>query len=384
MNFVDVIIVVLALALAAIGYERGLVASALPLAGFVLGAAVGGRLGPELLADGGESPYAPLITVLMGLLLGATLAIAMDGVADALSPRFRRGSAAARLDGAGGALLLGALGLLIAWGFGAAALNSPGPRERDLREALQDSRILTALNQALPPSGPLLNVLRHIDPTPTVVGPDANVAAPEPAIARDRDVRRAGGGVVKILGTACGLGIEGSGWVARPELVVTNAHVVAGEDDTTVTTRAGTTLDALPVHFEPRNDLAVLRVPGLDAPSLSLAPRVPPGTPGAVLGYPENGSFSIAPVRTGRTGRVVSQDSYGRGPVEREMTPFRGRVRSGNSGGPAVDDAGRVLTTVFAAQEGQGSPGGLGVPNRAVRKALGRPLRSATTGPCSA
>jgi trypsin-like peptidase/colicin V production protein len=384
MNFVDVIIVVLALALAAIGYERGLVASALPLAGFVLGAAVGGRLGPELLADGGESPYAPLITVLMGLLLGATLAIAMDGVADALSLRFRRGSAATRLDGVGGALLLGALGLLIAWGFGAAALNSPGPRERDLREALQDSRILTALNQVLPPSGPLLNVLRHIDPTPTVVGPDANVAAPEPAIARDPEVRRAGAGVVKILGTACGLGIEGSGWVARPGLVVTNAHVVAGEDDTTVTTRAGTTLDASPVHFESRNDLAILRVPGLDAPSLPLAPRVPPGTPGAVLGYPENGSFTVAPVRTGRTGRVVSQDSYGRGPVEREMTPFRGRVRSGNSGGPAVDDMGRVLTTVFAAQEGQGSPGGLGVPNRAVRKALGRPLRSATTGPCSA
>ena len=209
MNFVDVIIVAFALALAAIGYERGLVASRLPLAGFVLGAAIGGRLGPELFADGGESPYAPLITVLMGLLLGATLAIAMDGVAEALSLRFRRGSAAARLDGVGGALLLAALGLLIAWGFGAAALNAPGPRERDLREALQDSRILTALNDVLPPSGPMLNVLRHIDPTPTVVGPDANVRAPEPAIARDPDVRRAGDGVVKILGTACGLGIEG-------------------------------------------------------------------------------------------------------------------------------------------------------------------------------
>jgi S1-C subfamily serine protease len=171
--------------------------------------------------------------------------------------------------------------------------------------------------------------------------------------------------------------------VARPELVVTNAHVVAGEDDTTVTTRAGTTLDASPVHFEPRNDLAILRVPGLDAPSLPLSPQVPPGTAGAVLGYPENGSFTVSPVRMGRTGRVVSQDSYGRGPVEREMTPFRGRVRSGNSGGPAVDGTGRVLTTVFAAQEGHGSPGGLGVPNRAVRRALRKPLRAATTGPCS-
>jgi S1-C subfamily serine protease len=384
MNFVDLIIVAFALALAAIGYERGLIASGLPLAGFVLGAAIGGRLGPALLPEGGESPYAPLITVLMGLLLGATLAIAMDGVAAALSMRFSRGTPAARLDGVGGAALLAALGLLLAWAFGAAALNTPGPRERDLRHALQSSRILTALNRVLPPSGPLLNVLRHVDPTPAVVGPDANVRAPEAAIADDPDVKRAGDSVVKILGTACGLGIEGSGWVAGPGLVVTNAHVVAGEDDTTVTLRSGGTLDASAVHYDPRNDLAILRVSGLDVSPLRLAPQVPKGTAAAVLGYPENGAFTISPARVGRTGQVVSQDSYGRGPVQRKMTPFRGRVRSGNSGGPAVDDRGQVLTTVFAAEQGQGSPGGLGVPDEIVRKALEENLRPTGTGPCSA
>ena len=86
--------------------------------------------------------------------------------------------------------------------------------------------------------------------------------------------------MVKILGTACGLGIEGSGWVAGPGLVVTNAHVVAGEDDTTVTLRSGETLDASAVHYEPRNDLAILRVAGLDLPALpTRAPgsrRAPP------------------------------------------------------------------------------------------------------------
>jgi S1-C subfamily serine protease len=384
MNFVDLIIVAFALALAAVGYERGLIASGLPLAGFVAGAAIGGRLGPALLPEGGESPYAPLITVLMGLLLGATFAIAMDGVAEALRMRLPRGTSAARLDGAGGALLLAALGLLLAWAFGAAALNSPGPRERDLRKALQDSRILTALNGVLPPSGPILNVLRHVDPTPAVVGPDADVRAPEPAIARDPDVQRAGDGVVKVLGTACGLGIEGSGWVAAPELVVTNAHVVAGEDDTTVTLRSGGTLEASAVRYDSRNDLAILRVPGLDARPLTLAPQVRAGTAAAVLGYPENGSFTVSPARVGRTGQVISQDSYGRGPVERRMTPFRGRVRSGNSGGPAVDEEGRVLTTVFAAEQGQGRAGGLGVPDEIVRKALQERLAPTDTGPCSA
>src|SRR3954454_21449110 len=131
MNVVDVIIVVFALALAAIGYERGLIASGLPLAGFVIGAAIGGRLGPALLAGGGESPYAPLITVLAGLLLGAALALALEGIGEMVRVQhLPRGGLAARLDGIGGAILLGALGLLLAWAFGAAALNAPGPGER--------------------------------------------------------------------------------------------------------------------------------------------------------------------------------------------------------------------------------------------------------------
>ncbi len=233
----------------------------------------------------------------------------------------RAGRWSSWLDGIGGAALLGALGLLLAWAFGAAALNSPGPGERDLRHALQSSRILTALNDVLPPSGPLLNVLRHIDPTPTVSGPNANVRAPEPGIVDDPDVQRAGDSVVKVLGTACGLGIEGSGWVAGPGLVVTNAHVVAGEDDTTVTLRSGETLDASAVHYEPRNDLAILRVEGLEAPALRLAPRVPRGAAAAVLGYPENGPLTISPARVGSTGEVISQDSYGRGPVRAQDDP---------------------------------------------------------------
>jgi S1-C subfamily serine protease len=384
MNFVDLIIAVFALSLAAIGYERGLISSGLPLAGFVLGAAIGGRLGPALLAGGGESPYAPLITVLAGLILGTVVAVVVEGFAEGLSVRFSRGAGSALLDGIGGAALLGALGLLLAWAFGAAALNSPGPGERDLRHALQSSRILTALNSVLPPSGPLLNVLRHIDPTPAISGPDPNVRAPKPAIARDPDVQRAGDSVVKVLGTACGLGIEGSGWVGGPGLVVTNAHVVAGEDDTTVTLRSGATLDASAVHYEPRNDLAILRVADLEVPALRLAPRVAKGTGAAVLGYPENGPLTVTPARVGSTGEVVSQDSYGRGPVRRRMTPFRGQVLSGNSGGPAVDAGGRVLTTVFAAEQGQGRPGGLGVPVEIMRRALEGPLQPTDTGPCSA
>ena len=385
MNYVDLIIAVFAVAFAVIGYERGLVASALPLAGFVLGAVLGGRLGPALLSQGGESPYAPLITVVCGLLVGTAFAVLMEGVAEAVRTRvLPRGVVVRRIDGVAGALLLGALGLLLAWAFGAAALNVPGPGERGVRDQLQQSTILSTLNGVLPPSGPILNLLRHIDPVPAVTGPEAKVGPPEPAIAHDPGVRRAGASVVKVLGSACGLGVEGSGWVAGPDLVVTNAHVVAGEDNTTVTTRTGTELGATAVHYDTHDDLAILHVDGLGLRPLSIVPEPSSGTAGAVLGYPENGPFHVAPARTGTTETVISQDSYGRGPTQRRMTPFRGQVRSGNSGGPVVDGSGHVLTTVFASAKDKGPPGGLGVPNDVVSQALQGPLRSTGTGPCAA
>jgi S1-C subfamily serine protease len=170
--------------------------------------------------------------------------------------------------------------------------------------------------------------------------------------------------------------------VAEPGLVVTNAHVVAGQGDTTVTTRVGTELDATPVHFEPKNDLAVLRVDGLSGSPLPLASEARRGTAAAVLGFPENGPFTVAPARLGRTTTVLSEDAYGRGPVNRRMTSFRARVRSGNSGGPAVDGDGRVLTTVFAAAVGDGPPSGLGVPNEVVGAALERAGGPVDTGAC--
>ncbi len=362
---------------------RGLLASALPLAGFVGGAALGARVGPELLSGGAHSQYAPLVAVVTGVLVGAFLAVALDGIAGAIRPP-RGSGAASAVDGFGGAVLLAGLALFLVWGFGAVALHASGPDARQLREAVQRSAILTALNDALPPSGPLLNVLRRIDPTPPVRGPDANVAAPNAGITDDPDVALAAQRTVRVLGTACGLGVAGSGWIAGPELVVTNAHVVAGEDDTTVTAADQSELDAVAVHYDPRNDLALLQVPGLVGEPLEFAARTRKGTEAAVIGYPENGPLAITPARLGRTGKVTSEDSYGRGPVQRSMTPFRADVRSGNSGGPVVDAGGDVLATVFASSLGDGPKSGLGVPNRVVERALERPLEPIDTGPCTA
>jgi S1-C subfamily serine protease len=191
--------------------------------------------------------------------------------------------------------------------------------------------------------------------------------------------------VVKILGNACGLGVEGSGWVAGNGLVVTNAHVVAGQEDTRVLVRGREPgLDAVAVSFDARNDLAVLRVEDLDAPALTLARNPRSGTSAAILGFPGNGPYDVRAGRVGQTREVITQDAYGQGPVRRTITSLRGAVRSGNSGGPMVDADGEVVTTVFAATT-SGPRGGFGVPNSIVRAALDRAAASngVSTGRCT-
>jgi S1-C subfamily serine protease len=385
MTGLDWVIVVFALAMGVWGYQQGLIVGVLSLGGFAVGAFLGGRLGPALLPDGSHSPYAPATALAGALLIGGIVAVSLEGIALAMRHRLlgaaggRRGVAAT--EAAGGAVLLVALALGLAWLFGAVALNAPGAK--GLRKAVQRSAILRALNDAFPPSNSLINALHRIDPRLSVQGPSPNVAAPDSKVAQDPEIRAASHSVVRVLGTACGLGVEGSGWIAGPDLVVTNAHVVAGETDTTVTPfGSSSALDADAVHYDPSNDLAVLRVSGVGGTPLSLAPEVQSGTAGAVLGYPENGPFTITSARVGVTGPVQTEDSYGRGPITRELTALRGDVRSGNSGGPLVDGDGRVMGTIFASTT-QGKPGGYAVPNDVVASALQDTGGAVSTGPCT-
>jgi S1-C subfamily serine protease len=372
-------IVAFVVALAFWGYQQGLIVGALTLLGFGLGAFLGSRVGPWILNQGSESPYAPLCAAMGALLVGSLIAVTLEAFAHGLRSRVIRGQASHLADGAGGALLIAAAALGMIWVFGAVALHAPGAAE--LRGDVQRSVILRSLNGVLPPSGPIIKALNRVDPAPSISGPSTDVGAPSSSISADPDVRSAGNSVFKVLGTACGLGIEGSGWMAAPGLVVTNAHVVAGEDDTSVVTQSGSTLDATPVHYDPANDLAVLQV-GLDVPALRFAREARSGTEAAVLGYPGNGPFTIAPARFGETSEVISQDAYGHGPLRRQISSLRGEVRSGNSGGPVVDNRGRVLGTVFAATT-SGPKGGFAVPNDVVREALGDVRGPVDTGACT-
>ncbi len=381
MTPIDFIIIAFAAFFALVGFARGFLIGVLSLAGFAAGAYLGTRFGPHLLQDGNQSPFAPLFGLLGALIGGTIISAGAEGIAGAMrtamvSPVLRM------IDGLLGSVLAIALALGIAWLLSVIVLQTPGIR--DHRRSIQRSVILRELNQALP-ADKVLKALARFDPFPRIAGPDAGVPAPKGSVVRDPDIDRAGNAVVQILGNACGLGVSGSGWVVAPGVVVTNAHVVAGEraGDTVVQRRGGgRRLAARAIRFDSRNDIAILRVPGLDAAPLSYSRAVKVGEPGAALGYPLSGPFKGRATRIGPTSVVLTQDAYGRRLVRRRITSFRGNVQPGNSGGPIVDVAGRVVATVFAKSTSGGPAGGFAIPNEIVRKEVSQASGPVGTGPC--
>jgi len=344
------------------GFARGLVRGALSLAGFALGAYVGARLAPTVLDDG--SPYAPLVALGGALLCGMLLSSLAEMLGMTLRSTMGAVPGLRAVDSATGALLAAAAGLALCWALGAVLLYLPGQSE--LRRAVQESAILSRINEEFPPER-LLETLERVDPLGVLAGPPVIVGPPSSKLARDPDVVAASKSVVRITGIACGLGVEGSGWIARPGLVVTNAHVVAGIDRPQVDRGEGDGYDSVVVAFDPKNDLAVLRVPRLRGRPLPLADPGR-GAPVALIGYPGNGPLQRIPGRLGGTSAFISRDAYGRGPVRRTVTAIRGVVRPGLSGGPGVDAGGRVRTTVFARRSAE--RGGYGIPSDLVRGAL--------------
>ena len=346
------------------GISTGFLRGAFSLAGFAFGAYLGARLAPLILSDG--SPYVPVVALGGAVLCGMLMRGAAALLAGALRTSIGVIPGMRLLDRFAGLLLGLVAGVFLCWAIGAVLLYLPG--ETDLRRSVQRSAILSEINDVVPPER-FLEELERVDPIGVFLGPPAIVAPPDKGLAADPDVKRASKSVVRVTGIACGLGVEGSGWVARRGLVVTNAHVVAGIARPRVDTPEGNAFVSTVVAFDSTNDLAVLRVPGLGAAAL---PLVSPerGTPIALVGYPPIGPLTRIPGRLGGTATVLSRDAYGDGPVERQMTTIRGAVQPGSSGGPGVDAQGRVQTTVFARRPRE--TGGYGIPADLVRKVLGQ------------
>jgi S1-C subfamily serine protease len=230
----------------------------------------------------------------------------------------------------------------------------------NLSAAVRGSKVLTQVDEVAPPwlkAVPnRLKALLDTSGLPDVLGnfgrtPIVNVDAPDAALINDPVVAAARPSVAKIRGVApgCQKVLEGTGFVAAPERVMSNAHVVAGAETVTVEVD-GQTYDAKVVSYDPDADISILDVPGLPSPPLRFADApAKTGTDALVLGYPGGGDFQATPARVRETIELKGPDIYKSKTVDREVYTIRGTVRQGNSGGPMINKQGEVLGVVFGA-----------------------------------
>jgi S1-C subfamily serine protease len=184
-------------------------------------------------------------------------------------------------------------------------------------------------------------VFEALEPAPDVGPPPSVTGIPQAVV--DAVVPS----TVKVHGVACRRIQEGSGFVVGQGLVVTNAHVVAGETDTVIQRSDGSEVRATVVAFDPFRDLAVLSAPDLDRPALGRA-DIEEGAVGAVFGHPGGGALRAAPFSVGRTVSATGTDIYDRQRTERQVLILASNLAPGDSGAALIDAAGRVVGVAFA------------------------------------
>ncbi len=356
MDLLDVFIIAAAIGYAFGGYRNGAVVGVFSLAGFVGGAIAGAQLGRPLarsLAHGQAQVVVALVVVLVTALVGQ---LALVYLARKVRSRIVWRSAQAA-DSAIGSVLGVVSVLLVAWMVAVPLASSPYP---NLASEARHSAIVARVNTAVP--GDVRSIYsslqQFIDRSgfPQVLNalqPTRNVPVdpPDPALVASAAVKADEPSVLKIYGRApqCSRQIEGSGFVYAPGKMLTNAHVVAGTNQVQVQVSDSQTLTAHVVVYDPERDVAVLSVPGLKAPALTLASATAAsGSDAIVLGYPEDGGFTPRAARIRDQEPISGHDIYGNGNITRQIYSIRGVVQSGNSGGPLIDTSGAVLGIVFA------------------------------------
>ncbi len=353
MDLLDLAVLVIVLLTVAAGHRRGLTQAGLGalglLAGLALGAVLAGLVPPHL---HGLTPTARSV-VAIGLLLGGGLV--GNSVGAALGARMRRTALRTRLgrlDSWLGAAFGGAVTLLVVWFLGLTFSTGPVPA---LSQEIQGSAILRGLDAHVPrPPGifATLQQLLSAVPFPEVfvnLVPPLPGAVPLPRGLLHRPAVAVGAArTVRVLSTGCGGVDEGSGFPVAPDLVLTNAHVVAGGSRVVVQRADGAARAATVVLFDPLRDLAVLRVPGLGLAPLRFAAAEGRGATGVVVGYPGGGPERVVPAAVRGALDAVGRDIYAQALVTREIEVLDADIRPGNSGGPFLSAQGRVLGVVFA------------------------------------
>lgn len=373
MLVVDVVALVALVTALAVGIARGFLASVGTIAGLIVGALAAFWLVPlagPWIPDAGWRP----VVLTLGAVVVVVLCSAIGaGIGEALRAGVDRTKLKAVDRTLGGIFATVATALvLLMVGATVTATGAPG-----IAPAVASSRVLGVLDILTPaPVDAALAQLRGavIDEGLPRLGEllRAEVAPTSPPVALDDPaLQGAAASVARISGTAyaCGRALTGTGFVAAADLVVTNAHVVAGVDAPLVELPGRTAREGRIVYFDPIDDLAVIAVDRLGVPPLAIVDPVAAGTAGVVQGYPLGGPFTNTPAHVLSIGIVPVPDIHDSSVAPREIYALQADVRPGNSGGPLLTDTGAVAGVVFARGD-DGQSRGYALTTNELRPAL--------------
>jgi len=351
-DVVDGLLIVVVVAAAIHGLRLGAFVQLLTFGGFLIGLLLGALLAVVIVSSIHSHSVKAVITLILVLGMATLFGVGgriLGGWSNATVRRHHLGTVDSVLGVAVAVLAV----LLSAW----LVANVLGTNSRYmwLSSQIERSAVLKGIDTVLPP---VPTVFAHVQaflnssgfpPVFAGINPPAAGPVDQPSGARAQAIAMpAGASTVKVLGAACGYLQEGSGFVVAPGLVVTNAHVVAGEPSTEISA-GGTISPATVVLFDPEFDLAVLRTKAPLGPALHLDPStVGRGTQGAVLGYPEDGPLSVGPAGVAADIQAEGRDIYNAGLVVRSVYQIDAKVQPGNSGGPVVTADGSVVGVVFS------------------------------------
>jgi S1-C subfamily serine protease len=353
---VDVVIVLAAVSFAVAGYRQGFLVGVCAFTGFLAGGLAGILVAPDVVKIVRDQLSQAIFAVALVLTL-ATIGQLLGSVLGAAIRSRLTWRPGHWIDASTGAVFGIVSLLVIAWFVGNSLARAPIP---NVTERVKDSDILAAVDKVMPESASRvdrgLSSLLNKNGLTQVFGPFDNeriapVAPPESGPLATKPIRRAAASIVKVEGAAlsCRKALEGSGFVYAPQHVMTNAHVVAGVTEPTVSVGGtGPKLKGRVVHFDHRRDVAVIYVPSLDAPSLAFDFEGERRDPAVVAGFPLNGPYQLETARIREEINARGPDIYNSGTVDRNVFSIYSEIEPGNSGGPLLSPNGDVFGLIFA------------------------------------
>jgi len=206
------------------------------------------------------------------------------------------------------------------------------------------------------------------------------VAKVGPAVVRIDTLKR----MVNPLGGLFGSGAtiqqqqgQGSGFITRSDgIVLTNAHVVEGASEVSVTLPDGRSFSGKVLGSDPVTDVAVVRVAatGLPVAPLGDSSKVKPGEWAIAIGNPLGLDNTVT---AGIISAIQRTNALGEG----QRVPYLqtdAAINPGNSGGPLINDRGQVIGINTAIRRAPGAGLSFAIPITVARQIAAQILERGT------